>query len=111
MDPTLSHLPLPSPSPEFFVHVISDLLTPHECTALIAQHTLTLTSNATTHTNRLRDIFDDEELAETLWGRLTPFYGAEKVVDEEGCSWTASGLNTRFRFAGYGVGTASCKDC
>jgi hypothetical protein len=104
MLPTLSHLPLPQTTDEVFVHIISHLFTPVECTALIAQHHPSLTSNATTHTNRLRDIFDDEDLADALWDRLKEFYEGFKVLDEEGCGWMASGLNTRFRFVRYGVG-------
>src|ERR1700757_3498185 len=101
MSPTLTCLPLPHPSDENFVHVISNLLTPTECAALIQEHTSSMIPHDLTLTSRLRKIFDDEGLAETLWNRLEPFYGSIQIVDEDGCRWTASRLNTRFRFAKY----------
>jgi hypothetical protein len=101
MSPTLAHLALPHTPDENFVHIISDLLTPAECAALIQEHSTSLIPQPLTLTRRLREIFDDEELAETLWNRLRPFYGGMRIVDEDGCSWTASRLNTRFRLAKY----------
>jgi hypothetical protein len=101
MPPTLAHLPLPQPSDENFVHIIPNLLSPAECETIIQAHTASLIPHELTLTTRLRKIFDDEELAETLWSRLKPVYGDMKVVDEDRCSWTASRLNTRFRFAKY----------
>jgi hypothetical protein len=96
-----NHLALPHTPDENFVHIISDLLTPAECAALIQEHSTSLIPQPLTLTRRLREIFDDEELAETLWNRLRPFYGGMRIVDEDGCSWTASRLNTRFRLAKY----------
>jgi hypothetical protein len=101
MSLTLALLPLPHTSEEDFVHIISNLLTPTECESIIQTHTTSLIPHELTLTTRLRKIFDDEELAETLWSRLRPVYGGMKVVDEDHCSWTASRLNTRFRFAKY----------
>jgi hypothetical protein len=101
MSPTLIHLPVPLPSEENFVHVISNLLRPAECAALVQEHTASLVPHELTLTRRLREVFDDEELAETLWERLEPFYAGMRIVDEDGCGWTAARLNTRFRFAKY----------
>jgi hypothetical protein len=101
MTPTLTHLPLPQESDVHFLHIISNLLSPAECAAIIHEHTTSLIPHELTLTSRLREIFDDEDLADTLWKRLKPFYGGMRIIDEDGCNWTASRLNTRFRFAKY----------
>jgi hypothetical protein len=107
--PTLSVLPLPrfsstSSSEDYFVHIISNLLSTDECETLICTHGTQLSSNKTLHTNRLRHVFDDVELADRLWERLKLLYDDFQVVDEEGEAWTASGCNERFRFARYEEG-------
>jgi hypothetical protein len=104
MSPTLSHLPLPNPSDENYVHIISNLLTPSECQTCIDEYTPALTTNGMQLTNRLRHLVDDEKLADKLWQRLMPFYGDVKIVDEEQVSWSAAGLNSRFRFCLYESG-------
>lgn len=104
MSPTRDHLPLSNTSDETFVHIITDLLTPAECAAVIREHATSLTPHEITLTRRLREVFDHQELAEILWSRLEPFYGGMRIVDEDGYSWTASQLNTRFRFAKYEKG-------
>jgi hypothetical protein len=101
MSLTLTCLPLPHSSDENFVHVISNLLTPAECIALMQEHACSMIPHDLSLTSRLRKIFDDEGLAETLWNRLEPFYGGMQIADEDQCRWTASRLNTRFRFAKY----------
>lgn len=104
MSPTLSKLPLPNPSAENYVHVISDLLSPSECEALINAHTPSLATNGQQLTNRLRHMIDDDALAAKLWERLEPFYDNLQIVDEEQVGWTAAGLNSRFRFCLYESG-------
>jgi hypothetical protein len=104
MSTRLSNLPLPNLSDENYVHVISNLLTPIECKALIDEHTPSVTTNGTMITNRLRHMIDDDKLANKLWQRLEPFYGSVQIVDEERVGWTASGLNSRFRFCLYEPG-------
>jgi hypothetical protein len=104
MPPTQSHLPLPDSNHEQFVHVVNDLLTPAECEKLIASHASNLVRLDATYIQRLREVYDDEEFAELLWERLKPFYSGMKVVDNEGQMWTASHLNTKFRFCKYEPG-------
>ena len=99
--PTLSHLPFPSSSPNHFVHIISNLLTPEECEVLIKGHPNLVPSNVTTNTIREREMFDDETLASLLWSRLEPFYGKDEIIDEDGSVWKANCLNDRFRFCKY----------
>jgi hypothetical protein len=106
MPPTISILPTSSPTttPETLVHIISSLLTPSECTALITEHDASLISHDVTLTVRKRTIFSDADLACLLWERLAPFFGDETIVDEEGYSWSASHLNPRFRYCKYETG-------
>lgn len=103
---TLTNLPLPpstlpTPSLDYFVHVISNLLTPQECSLIINGHRNLIPSNVTPTTVRDREQFDDETLAELLWSRLEQLYGNDRIQDEDGMWWKAKGLNSRFRLCRY----------
>jgi hypothetical protein len=106
--PTLSYLPFspPSSNPEHFVHIIHNLLTASECASIIENHKNLIPSNVTPGTVRTRQQYSDEKLASILWERLEPFYEGDKgkVVDEDGCTWTAAGLNDSFRLCRYEKG-------
>jgi hypothetical protein len=106
MPPILSRLTLSKSSddPETWVHIISHLLTPSECTNLISKHDDALISHDVTLTLRKRKVFDDEALADLLWSRLKPFFGTQQIIDEDSSSWMASHLNTRFRYCKYEKG-------
>lgn len=98
---SLSHLALPhAPG----IPLIRNLLTPSECADLIAKHGPELSSATTSYAERDRCIFDDTRLAALLHARITDCYLFQSVTDEDGCTWTPSGLNTRFRLARYGPG-------
>jgi hypothetical protein len=106
MPPIISRLTFSKSSndPETWVHIISDLLTPSECTSLISKHDDALVSHNVTLTLRKRKVFDDEDLADLLWSRLSPFFGTQQIIDEDESSWTASHLSTRFRYCKYEAG-------
>jgi hypothetical protein len=85
--PTLQTYPIPSLSPTRSFHLISNLLTPTECTSLIASHTNLIPSNVTPTTIRDREVFADAALASSLWSRIAPLFqdernGMGKIVDE-----------------------------
>src|ERR1700709_612200 len=103
--PTLNHLPFKSDSPDRFVHIISNLLTEHECDELIRTHTNLVPSNVTRDTIRERAMFQDPVLTELLWHRLRGFYDSGEITDEDGCVWRVRGLNERFRLCKYEKGT------
>ncbi|KIK57933.1 hypothetical protein GYMLUDRAFT_61020 [Collybiopsis luxurians FD-317 M1] len=98
---SLSRLPIPYESDENFVHIISGLLSDTECDAIIQKHSADMVPHNLTLTRRLRSVFEDEELSNTIWERLNPFYGNINITDEKGCRWLASGCNARFRFCRY----------
>jgi len=104
---TLQTLPLPTLSPPRSIHLISNLLTPTECTSLIDTHTNLIPSNVTPTTVRDREIFTDPGLASLLWSRIATFFQEKmgKVVDEDGEAWTVRGLNETFRLCRYTQGT------
>jgi hypothetical protein len=49
-------------------------------------------------------MYFDHSLVELLWNRLKPFYGSDKVIDEEGQAWKAASLNPFLRFCKYKPG-------
>ncbi|PMD40324.1 hypothetical protein L207DRAFT_511830, partial [Hyaloscypha variabilis F] len=104
--PTLQTLPIPTLTPPRSIHLISNLLTPTECTSLISTHTNLIPSNVTPTTVRDREIFTDAALASLLWSRISTFFQEEmgKVVDEDGEGWTVRGLNETFRLCRYTQG-------
>lgn len=99
--PSPPHQPNPPSPPEHFIHLIHHLLTPTECTQIIAAHQNLIPSNVTPGTKRDRQLFEDEELAERIWQRLKEFYGGDRVKDEDGQWWRASSLNARLRLCRY----------
>ena len=119
--PTLSLLPHPSTNPDDYIHIVSNLLTPTECTSIIDKYQDLKPSNVTTGTVRTRQVFEDAELAEVVWGRLRGFYahgkkeeetsdkergrGRGTVVDEDGELWIAEGLNEVWRLCCYEEGS------
>ena len=114
--PTLQFLPLSFPSTSTTptqprsIHLISNLLTPTECSTLISSHTNLIPSNVTPTTVRDREVFDDEELSSLVWGRIQGFFeegeGIEAgVLDEDGEAWKVVGLNDRWRICRYVKGT------
>lgn len=54
--------------------------------------------------NRKRLIIDSEKMAEWFWNRLKPFNEFKTVIDEHGDTWTAVGINPRFRIVRYDAG-------
>jgi hypothetical protein len=104
MQSSLTSLQLPGESRTYFVHKISNLLSPSECEAIVEAHEGDLASTSGTYSGRLRDIFDDEDLADRLWQRLKTFYQDNRIIDDEGQSWRALELNKRFRFCKYKPG-------
>ncbi len=109
--PALHSLPFSPEKAHHFVHVISNLLTPEECSEIIDSHQNLTPSNVTPETVRMREIFDDEQLAETLWARLRQVYDLSnidinptRIFDEYGEPWVLSGLNSRFRLCLYEKG-------
>jgi len=109
--PALRSLPFAPEKAHHFVHVISNLLNSEECSEIINSYQNLTPSNVTPETVRTREIFDDEELAETLWARLRQVYDLSnfdidptRIVDEDGETWTLSGLNSRFRLCLYEKG-------
>jgi hypothetical protein len=107
--PTLTSLSfspsLNTPSPPdpttHFLHTITSLLSPQECTSIITSHQKLIPSNVTPGTKRDREAFDEPELSLLLWARLRQFYGKDRVKDEDGQWWRARGLNERFRLCRY----------
>ena len=104
MDPTLSKVDLPNQSNEHFVHLISNLLSPSECKQIIEDNEESLISTSGAYSKRLRHMYLDYNLVDVLWSRLEPFYGTDRVVDEEGRAWTATSLNPFLRFCKYTPG-------
>jgi hypothetical protein len=98
---TLSHLLFPATDPTHFVHILSNLMTPEECTNMIASHTNLEPSNLTRGTIRTRETFIDHALARKLWSRMKPYYVGNRIKDEEGYWWVAKGLNPGFRLSKY----------
>jgi hypothetical protein len=90
-----------------FIHIIHDLLSSIECHILIQSHKNLVPSNVTRDTVRFREQFDDEALSSNLWERLRSFYGEDRIKDEDGYSWKATGLNERFRLCRYDKGVFS----
>lgn len=89
------------------IHLLANLLTPSECTSIIANHQNLTPSNITANTIRSREVFEDEELAAKVWERMKGFYeGKEegKVVDEDGEVWKVAGLNEVWRLCFYDEG-------
>ncbi|KAE8440824.1 hypothetical protein EG329_006405 [Mollisiaceae sp. DMI_Dod_QoI] len=105
MNPTYSLVTLPSPAPSSSkphqIHIITNLLTPSECSSIISDHNNLIPSHVTPTTVRDREAFDDHVLSELLWERLKLFFGSEKLEDEDGCQWEVEGLNERFRLCRY----------
>ncbi|TVY53783.1 hypothetical protein LSUE1_G009840 [Lachnellula suecica] len=104
--PTLTHLPISSPDPTHFVHIISNLLSPSECASIISTHTNLSPSNLTPGTIRTRETFTDEALAARLWSRMEKFYKGDRIQDADGVWWTASGLNPGLRLSKYEKGAS-----
>jgi hypothetical protein len=104
---TISTLSLPTINPTRSVHLISNLLTPSECTSIISSHKNLASSNVTPTTVRDREVFTDSALASLLWSRISPFFEKEKIVDEDGEEWSISGLNEGFRLCRYVEGMLS----
>jgi len=90
-----------------FIHIIHDLLSPIECQILIQSHKNLVPSNVTRDTIRFREQFDDDALSSKLWERLRSFYGEDRIKDENGYWWKATGLNERFRLCRYDKGEPS----
>lgn len=107
--PTLTSLAFKIEKPHHFVHIISNLLAPSECEAIIGSHKNLIPSNVTPETVRTREVFDDSALAEKLWERIRGFYENDtatgRVYDEDGEAWVVSGLNERFRLCFYEKGS------
>lgn len=104
MEPTLSKIDLPNQSNEHFVHLISNLLSTSECNKIIEDNEKSLISTSGAYSSRLRYMYFDHSLVELLWSRLEPFYGSDRVVDEEGQTWRAFSLNPFLRFCKYKPG-------
>lgn len=106
---TLTSLDFKPEKPHHFVHIISNLLTPSECEAIITSHKNLIPSNVTPETIRTREVFDDSALASKLWSRIRGFYENDAatgtVYDEDGDVWVVSGLNERFRLCLYEKGS------
>lgn len=90
-----------------FIHIIHNLLSPIECQILIQSHKNLVPSNVTRDTIRFREQFDDDALSSKLWERLRSFYGEDRIKDEDGYWWKATGLNERFRLCRYDKGVFS----
>lgn len=87
------------------IFVIDNFLTQEECDALIARgeslgfEAATLGDAVYTEVrNNSRVIFDDAELAASLWQKALPHLPAQ--IDD----WFPAGFNERFRFYRYGPG-------
>jgi hypothetical protein len=104
MPPELYALPFTPESPSHFVHIVTSLLSSAECSSIINNQTNLTPSNVTASTRRDREIFDDNDITELVWERLKQFYGADRIEDEDGEYWAASGLNSRWRLCRYGKG-------
>jgi hypothetical protein len=111
--PALTSLHFAPEQPHHFVHLISSLLSPSECTSVTATHTNLVPSNVTPSTVRSREIFTNDTLAHTLWARIKGFYdgtkdtdvkGVGRIVDEDGEAWVITGLNECFRLCLYEKG-------
>ena len=87
-----------------FVHVLSNLLSKAECEEIIRAHTNLVPSNITIGTIRTREQFDDPQLANKLWSRMSQFYEDERIKDEDGYWWKCKGLNTLMRLSKYDAG-------
>ncbi|PVH89787.1 hypothetical protein DL98DRAFT_508034 [Cadophora sp. DSE1049] len=110
------------------VYIFQNILSAQECQEIIDSHTDLIPANVTTETIRDRQIFEDEKLAEKIWGRIQPFFflpsdeeekkisnveGGQddraeriegRVEDKDSDIWKVSGLNERWRLARYGPG-------
>jgi hypothetical protein len=101
MATTLTHLDFPTTDPTHFVHIISNLLSEEECTNIIGSHADLVPSNLTLGTIRTRKQFEDRALRAQLWSRLKQFYDGNRIQDERGSWWVATGLNPNFRLSKY----------
>jgi hypothetical protein len=90
--------------PTHFVHVLSNLLSKTECEEIIRGHTNLVPSAITIGTIRTREQFDDPQLANKLWSRISQFYKDERIQDEDGYWWTCIGLNVHMRLSIYDSG-------
>lgn len=98
---TQTPLEFPSTDPTHFVHILSNLLTEQECANIIKSHTALVPSNLTLGTVRTREQFKDRELVALLWSRMKAFYANDRIRDDEGYWWKATGLNQNLRLSKY----------
>jgi hypothetical protein len=106
MEPTRTSILIPDalrPTIETTIDVISSLLSPGECDAIITSHH-NLEENITLYTKRDREVYTDEDLASTVWDRIKCFYDKDTVTDEDGEDWDILGLNERWRLIQYKPG-------
>jgi hypothetical protein len=114
--PKLTSIPLSTsnvndnnPTGQRSVYIISNLLSETECEEIIKKHQHFTESNVSPGTIRTREQFDDLELSAAIWERMREFYetgeGIERNVrDEDGETWIAEGLNSRWRLCLYESG-------
>lgn len=86
------------------VLLINNFLTSSECNEFVSTYVHQLSSATTNYAHRDRYVFDDVELSALLYRRLLKCFQIEKVTDEDGCTWTVSGLNPKFRLSRYRPG-------
>lgn len=92
------------------VLVVHDLLSASQCHGLVAATNdigYGTTLYAPCYRGNLRLMCDDPSLAAWLWSRLAPHVGHWQV-HALGKRWRATGLNPRFRFSKYPLGTRFC---
>ncbi|VBB18170.1 oxidoreductase domain containing protein [Yasminevirus sp. GU-2018] len=95
------------------VFLLDNMLTESECQRLIAfasDKGYGQTGFTSSYRGYLRLLTDDDNLAKKLWERIK-CHIPDKVVDKDGSKWVADGLNRRFRWAKYPVGSHFSRHC
>lgn len=102
---------------EASIHILHDLLSPQKCEELIGAHLDLIPANVTAQTVRTRQVFEDEELAASIWKQIECFFVEELdvqrddravglVKDADGEVWKVKGLNERWRLCLYEAGSS-----
>lgn len=95
------------------VFILDNMFTQTECENLIdfaSKHGYGQTGFVPGYRGYLRLLTDDNMLAKNIWTRIKD-HVPESVIDEHGSKWIADGLNVRFRWTMYPIGTHFVRHC
>lgn len=101
---------------EASIYIFHDLLSQSQCEDVIGAHLDLVPANVTAQTVRTRQVFEDEELATSVWEKIKDSFVEELesqegdravglVKDSDGEVWKVKGLNERWRLCLYEAGS------